>query len=95
MNEQDLDLLSHIGSTEETTFNELCRALGDDCPREKSEWRELFARINDLERQLYVEVTRLNGKIDGMILTESGANLIRDRNDSKRELFRLLDTEAA
>lgn len=90
MNEQDLDLLGHIGSTEETTFNELCRALGDDCPGEKSEWRKLFQRINDLERQCYIEVSRLNGKIDGIILTESGANLIRERNDSKRPLLQML-----
>lgn len=90
MTEADLDLLGHIGSTEETTFNELCRALGDDCPREKSEWRELFNRINDLERQCYIEVSRLGGKIDGIILTEAGANLIRDRNDSKRDLLQLM-----
>lgn len=90
MNDQDLELLGHIGSTEETTFNELCRALGDDCPREKSEWRELFQRINDLERQSYIEVSRLSGKIDGIILTEAGANLIRDRNDAKRGLLQLL-----
>lgn len=90
MNDAGLDLLGHIGSTEETTFNELCRALGDDCPREKSGWRELFQRINDLERQCYIEVSRLNGKIDGIILTESGANLVRDRNDAKRGLLQLM-----
>ena len=87
MSENDLDFLSLIASTEETTFNELCSALGDDCPQDKDGWRELFTRIRDLERQCYIEVTRTAGKIDGLMLTESGAGLIRDRLDAKRGLL--------
>lgn len=90
MNEQDIEFLSLIGSTEETTFNELCSALGDDCPGDKDGWRDLFARIRDLERQCYVEVTRTSGKIDGLMLTESGASMIRERLDKKRGLLSLL-----
>lgn len=89
MNEQDIEFLSLIGSTEGTTFNELCAALGDDCPSEKSEWRELFERIRDLERQCYIEVSRTQGKIDSLMLTESGAGLIRERLDSKRGLLHI------
>jgi len=91
MNEQDLEFLSLIGSTEESTFNELCSALGDDCPTEKGEWRELFERIRDLEKQGYIEVTRTQGKIDGLQLTEQGAGLIRDRLDAKRGLLSLVE----
>ena len=87
MNESDLNFLQQIGSTEETTFNELCTALGDDCPGDKAAWRDLFAKIRDLERQCYIEVTRTAGKIDGLMLTESGASLIRDRLDSQRGLL--------
>jgi hypothetical protein len=89
MNESDLNFLSLIASTEETTFNELCTALGDDCPEpgDKGGWRDLFAKIRDLERQCYIEVTRTAGKIDGLMLTESGAALIRDRLDSQRGLL--------
>lgn len=89
MNENDIEFLSLIGSTEETTFNELCSALGDDCPDNKYAWRDLFAHIRDLERQSYIEVTRTQGKIDGIQLTESGASLIRDRLDAKRGLLSL------
>lgn len=89
MNEQDIEFLSLIGSTECTTFNEMCSALGDDCPSEKSEWAALFTRIRDLERQCYIEVTRTAGKIDGLILSESGRAMIRDRLDRKRGLLSL------
>ena len=90
MNEKDLEFLSLIASTEEMSFNELCTALGDDCPDNKAEWRDLFAKIRDLERQCYVEVTRTAGKIDGLMLTESGAGLIRDRLDAQRGLLSIL-----
>jgi hypothetical protein len=89
MTEQDLEFLSLIGSTEETSFSELCQQLGDDCPDDKAGWRDLFAKIRDLERQCYLEVTRTQGRIDGLMLTESGAGLIRDRLDAKRGLLHL------
>ena len=43
--------------------------------------------LRELERQCYIEVTRTAGKIDGLMLTESGAALIRDRLDSQRGLL--------
>lgn len=89
MSEDDLKFLSLIASTEETTFNELCTALGDDCPHETSGWRDLFQQIRELESQGYIEVTRTAGKIDGLMLTESGAGLIRDRLDAQRGLLHL------
>ena len=90
MNEDDLNFLSLIGSTESTSFGELCSAMGDDCPSEKSEWRALFQRIRDLERESYIEVSRTAGKIDSLLLTEAGANLVRERLDAKRGLLSLL-----
>lgn len=90
MNEEDLNFLSLIPSTEPFTFNELCQALGDDCPHDKGEWRALFMRLENFESDGYIEVSRVAGKIDGVQLTESGAALIRDRNDKKRGLLSLL-----
>lgn len=90
MNDNQLDLLGHIGNTEETTFNELCRALADDCPTNKSEWRELFEMIREMEGDGYLPVFRTRNVIDGIILTEAGAGLIRDRNDAKRGLLQMM-----
>lgn len=87
MTDDDLNFLSIIGSTEETTFNELCAGLGDDRPQERSEWRLLFLRIERYEADGYLEVSRLNGRIEGMMLTEQGAALIRERKDSERGLL--------
>lgn len=89
MSEDDLKFLSLIGSTEESSFNELCSALGDERPSEKSEWRELFVKIERLEREGYLGVVRANGKIDGLLLSETGAALIRDRLDANRGLLSL------
>lgn len=90
MNDTDLDFLALVPSTEPFTFNELCQALGDDCPHDKTEWRALFVRLEGFEADGYIEVSRIAGKIDGVQLTESGAALIRDRNDQKRGLLSLL-----
>lgn len=87
MTEDDLNFLSLIASTEETSFNELCSALGEDCPHDKNGWRKLFSRIRSLEDRGFVGVIRTAGKIDGMLLTESGAALIRERLDRKRGLL--------
>lgn len=54
MNDKDLDFLVLIPSTEPFTFNELCQALGDDCPHEKSEWRELFQRLEGFESEGHI-----------------------------------------
>ena len=91
MTESDLDFLSLIGSTEETSFSELCAALGEDCPRDKDGWRELFNQIRRLEQSEHIGVIRTAGKIDGIILTESGASLIRDRLDAKRGLLSIVE----
>lgn len=70
-------ILKSIGSTEETTFNELCRELGDEVPTNGAEWRALFLFLDDLEEQGLVEISRAGGRIDSMILTEAGAAQVR------------------
>lgn len=75
-------ILAAIGSTEETSFNEFCRALGGDCPEsgDKDGWREVFDHLRVLERHGFIEVSRVEGKIDSMILTEAGANRVREHS---------------
>lgn len=82
-------ILSAIGSTEETSFNEFCSALGDDCPEsgDRDGWRAVFNQLRLLETHGFIEVSRTKGKIDSMILTKAGANRIRERMDSRRGLL--------
>lgn len=83
----DDKILSAIGSTEETSFNEFCQALADDCPDNKDEWREMFQTLRRLENEGFIEVSKLDRKIDGLILSEAGANRIRAKLDARRGLL--------
>jgi DNA-binding transcriptional ArsR family regulator len=90
MNEEVI--LSAIGSTEETTFSEFCSALGGDCPESggREGWREVFNHLRILERHGFVEISRSGNKIDSMVLTEAGANRIREKLDNQRGLLTML-----
>lgn len=68
-------VLSAIPSTEPATFNEFLRALGGDFD---GDWRELFQTVEFLENAGLVEVERLNGRIDTLILTEAGVAQVRE-----------------
>jgi hypothetical protein len=69
-------ILSAIGFTEPSTFNEFLNELGDDRP----EWRQLFLTLDMLEEQELVTIDRFNGngKIDTMQLTSLGAERARE-----------------
>jgi hypothetical protein len=69
-----IDILLATGATEPSTFNEFCRGLRD-CPErgDREGWADLFKTIGSAERLGLVEVERLNGKIETLILTEAGA----------------------
>lgn len=83
-------VLSAIGSTEPSSFNELCSGLDRHCPEERSEWAQLFKIIKKLETAKLVEVTRDGRDIEGLQLTEAGANRIRDRKDAGRALLQVM-----
>ncbi len=87
----DITILAAVGSTEETSFSEFCSAL-DDCPEsgDRDGWREVFNLLRQLETHGFVEVSRTKGKIDSMILTEAGANRVRERLDKRRGLLSAL-----
>lgn len=65
-------------STEPSTFSEYCRGLRD-CPErgDSAAWADLFKAISNGERLGLIEVERLNGKIETLILTEAGAAKVR------------------
>lgn len=75
----ELDLLSAIGSTEPSTFNEFLRALGDEAPdrEDKAGWRILFKAIERAEENGLIEVSRAGMRIDSLMLTEAGAARVR------------------
>lgn len=73
-------LLKSIGSTEESSFNEICQALGDDCPEKGDSvaWGELFRLIDSAEKSGLIEVSRTNRRTDSAILTEAGAARVKE-----------------
>lgn len=79
-------LLEAIGSTEPSSFNEVCRALGDNCPEkgDKMEWAALFSGLDEAERDGLVDVGRMNGKIETVILTESGVAALKQLQSEDR-----------
>lgn len=80
-------VLAAVGSTEPSDFNDLCRGLGCHVPQERSEWADLFRTIEECEQDGLVEVSRLEGKIDTIMLTKDGADRVRAKLDANRGLF--------
>jgi len=81
-------ILAAIGSTEPSTFNEFCRAL-KDCPMkgDTAGWREVFATLEWLEHQKLVVIERNGRSIESLILTDAGADRIREKMDKGRGLL--------
>lgn len=76
-----LTLLKAIGSTEPSDFNEICRALGDDCPRPSDSeytWRDFFAALNTAQDQGLIEVDWAGNRINTVILTEAGVAKVKE-----------------
>lgn len=83
-------ILSAIGSTEASSFNEFCGALDRHCPEERSEWAQLFKAVRKLEAAGFIEITRDGKDIEGLQLTDAGANRIRDKKDAGRALLQAM-----
>jgi DNA-binding MarR family transcriptional regulator len=84
MNEETV--LAAIGYSEETTFGEFCTALAGDCPENREEWRDLFSLLQGLERRGFVEIDKLNGRIDTLTLTDAGASRVRQKSVRKHQI---------
>lgn len=87
------DILAAISSTSISDFGEFCSGLGADRPEagDRAGWREVFTLLGDCERDGLVEVERVDGKIETLILTPAGAGKVRAKSDSKRGLFSTLE----
>jgi hypothetical protein len=86
-------ILAAISSTRPSTFNEFCAALKRDCPakEDKSGWRDLFEKLKQAEADGLVYLTRDEGRIETLILSEWGGALIRVKLDDERPLLALFD----
>lgn len=75
-----ITLLSSIGSTEPSTFNEMCHGLEGDCPEkgDSAAWGELFETIRGAETLGLIKVDRVGGRIDSLILTPTGVERLRE-----------------
>ena len=75
----NMKMLAAIPSTEPATFNEFLRGYDNRPERGDSPaWSEMFQDLETLESQGLIEIERaLNGKIDTLILTSDGANVVR------------------
>jgi hypothetical protein len=86
-------ILAAIGSTECSSFNDFCSGLGADRPEagDRSGWREVFSLLGECEREGLVEVERVEGKIETLVLTEAGAAQVCAKLDAKRGLLGLME----
>jgi hypothetical protein len=72
-------LLGAIGSQEESTFSEICDALGDDRPAkgDRAAWREFFQLIDEADKKGFINAIKLHGNFEGAILTADGVAELR------------------
>lgn len=72
-------ILEVIPSTEPCSFGEFCSEYPDTPAKgERSEWAGLFGRLSELERDGLLRIERDGRNIEGMQLTEAGAQWVRD-----------------
>lgn len=87
----EMIILGAIGFTEETNFDDFCRALGKDCPKagEKAEWAKLFKTIRSLaERRLLGAKWDQDNRFVAAQLTTAGRDRYREHLDKQRPLLR-------
>ena len=91
MEDSDLEIMQHIGSTEPSTFFELCNALRTHglCPEkgDKAAWSNLFKTLNKFVAEGYATCKKHNNQIQSIQLTKEGADKIRDYADKNRPLI--------
>lgn len=91
--QKDLQILSVIGSTEASTFGELCNALRrvNLCPEkgDKTAWGMLFKKLGAYGKDGWLKIEMEGRNMKTFQLTKEGANKVRDFADSQRELFQI------
>lgn len=95
--EEDLKILSVIGSTEPSTFFEFCNGLRrlNICPEkgDKAGWKQLFVKINEFGADGLIKQWKSGNNIEKIQLTKEGADKVRDFADASRELFQVEDRD--
>jgi hypothetical protein len=86
---EEITLLRAVGSQEPSTFNEFCRGLAGDIPTCTPEWSALFRQVENCETEEWIEVSRHNGRIESLQLTQAGADKVRAHLDQSKPLFNL------
>ena len=86
-------LLKAISATGPTDFKDLCDGLRGCMPSRDNKsawrdfWRAVWQQLEEMERAGFVEVIRKENRFESAILTESGADRIREKLDKARPLF--------
>lgn len=75
--DREKTLLGAISSEEPSTFKEFLNGLNGDVPDDRSEWKDLFTELRELEAADLVEISRANDRIDTLQLTEAGVARIK------------------
>jgi hypothetical protein len=73
-------ILGSAGSTEPSDFGELLRGMGDEAPErgDREGWRSFFDSLGMLENLGLVDVDRIGGKVNSVMLTPKGADKARE-----------------
>lgn len=95
INDYQRRIMSAIGSTEPSTFGELCGGLkrAGMYPDSKAEWKLVFETIEQLEAAGLLEAERYGpeDRLQQVQLTEAGAAIVRSALDRKRDLLAALE----
>jgi len=95
MEDFDLEIMQHIGSTEPSTFFELCNSLRTHnlCPvkGDKAGWSSLFKTLHKFVADGDAVATKSGSNIQTIQLTKQGADKVREFADRNRMLLNLAD----
>lgn len=90
---EEVKLLACLPSEEPIDFSEMCHALrlagllpskGD-----KLGWAALFTDLDNLEYFKYIETEKQQGRITSIVLTETGANIVRGLSEPVRRMLNI------
>jgi hypothetical protein len=93
----NLTVLRAIGLYDTITFQEFCRKLGGECPRQRGEWAGLFQVLDSCEDKGLVIIDRFtDGKVNQLALEQNGREVLAihladlaARKDTERGLLNL------
>ena len=97
MEDSDLEIMQHIGSTEPSTFFELCNSLRTHnlCPvkGDKAGWSSLFKKLHKFVANGDAVATKSGSNIQTIQLTKQGADKVREFADRNRPILHFDDDD--